>query len=68
MFKADTGESVNNCFVLRPDKDPAAVAAIRAYAAATDNKNLASDILQWIGAETPLTLDELRNMDGKGNQ
>ena len=65
--KADTGECVKNCFVLRPDKDVAAVAALRAYAGATDNKMLAADIINWIGAEqhTPLTLDELREMGGE---
>lgn len=49
VFKADTGERVDNCFILRPDKDPAAVAALRAYAAATDNKILAEDIYNWVG-------------------
>lgn len=49
VFKADTGERVDNCFILRPDKDPAAVAALRAYAAATDNGVLAEDIYNWVG-------------------
>lgn len=49
VFKADTGERVGNCFVLRPDKDPAAVEAIRAYASATDNETLAEDIYNWVG-------------------
>lgn len=49
VFKADTGESVENCFVLRPDKDAAAVEALRAYAEATDNKTLAEDIYNWVG-------------------
>ena len=49
VFKANTGERVDNCFVLRPDKDPAAVAALRAYAATTDNKILAEDIYNWVG-------------------
>ena len=59
--KADTGEGVGGCFVLRPDRDRAAVAALRAYAAATDNDVLATDILNWVGHESnePLTLDEL---------
>ena len=65
--KADTGEGVDGCFVLRPDRDRAAVAALRAYAAATDNDVLATDILNWVGQESnePLTLDELRKMDGE---
>lgn len=58
---------IENCFVLRPGKDPAAVAALRAYAEATDNDTLAADIISWVGAECndPLTLDELRQMDGE---
>lgn len=50
--KVETGETVNNCFVLRPDKDPAAVAALRTYARVTPNKALANDIMAWIGADT----------------
>jgi len=49
VFKADTGEKVRNCFVLRPDKDPAAIVALRAYAETTDNENLAGDIYIWVG-------------------
>ena len=49
VFKADTGESVENCFVLRPDKDPASVEALRVYASATDNETLAKDIYNWVG-------------------
>lgn len=65
--KAETDEVLENCFVLRPDKDRAAVAAIRAYAAETDNRNLAADLLQWVGPtpNVPLTLEELREMDGE---
>lgn len=54
VFKADTGERVGNCFVLRPDKDPAAVEAIRAYARATDNETLAEDIHNWVGKGEPV--------------
>ena len=49
VFKSDSGEPVENCFVLRPDKDPAAKIAMEAYAKATDNKTLADDITRWIG-------------------
>lgn len=49
VFKADTGEQVSNCFVLRPDKDTGAVEALRAYANTTDNKTLAEDIYNWVG-------------------
>lgn len=67
VFKSDTGEMVENCFVLRPDKDPAAVMALRAYAGTTENDTLSADIINWVGAERndPLTLDELRQMDGE---
>lgn len=54
VFKADTGERVGNCFVLRPDKDPAAVEAIRAYARATNNETLADDIYNWVGKSEPV--------------
>ena len=61
------GSLVTDCFVLRPAKDPAAVAALRAYAAATDNPELAADIINWVGVETneAMTLDELLKMDGE---
>ena len=49
VFKADTGEQVVNCFVLRPDKDTAAVEALRTYATVTDNKTLSDDINHWVG-------------------
>lgn len=49
VFKADTGEQVVNCFVLRPDKDNTAVEALRFYAYITDNKTLAEDIYKWVG-------------------
>ena len=54
VFKADTGERVGNCFVLCPDKDPAAVEAIRAYARATDNETLAEDIYNLVGKGEPV--------------
>lgn len=49
VFKADTGGKVDNCFVLRPDKDPVAVEALRAYARNTDNETLAENIYKWVG-------------------
>lgn len=49
VFKSDSGEPVENCFVLRPDKDHAAKIALEAYAKTTDNKTLADDITRWIG-------------------
>ena len=49
VFGATTGKRIVNCFVLRPDKDPAAVEALRAYARFTDNKTLSADIYNWVG-------------------
>lgn len=49
VLKKSSGEIVDNCFVLRPDKDTSAVAALRAYAADTDNKQLSEDIYSWVG-------------------
>lgn len=46
--KIGSGELVENCFVLRPQKDPAARAALRSYAQATENKTLAADITRWL--------------------
>lgn len=65
VYKNKDGSLVTDCFILRPAKDPAAVAALRAYAAATDNAELAADIVNWVGAEPnePLTLERLREMD-----
>ena len=67
VFRADTGELIENCFVLRPDKDPAAVDALRTYAKSTDNETLSSDIINWVGEERndPLTVDELLHMNGE---
>lgn len=50
------GTPVNGrCFILRPDKDPAAVTALQAYAAATDDEQLRDDLYAWVGK--PLTID-----------
>lgn len=50
VYKARNGEPVEDCFILRPDKDPAARAALMAYAAATDNEELHFDIYSWVEA------------------
>ena len=67
VYKNKDGSLVTDCFILRPAKDPAAVVALRAYAAATDNTELAADIINWVGAEPnePLTYEQLREMDGE---
>lgn len=64
VIKADTGELVKNCFVLRPDRDLAAVTALRAYVEATDNETLAADIINWVGADgnAALTQEDLNRM------
>ncbi|WP_289141511.1 hypothetical protein [uncultured Brevibacillus sp.] len=46
--KVDTGKLVNNCFVLRPDKDPAAIDALIEYALRTENVELQQDIAVWL--------------------
>ncbi|MFV0353478.1 MAG: hypothetical protein ACK5JF_14425 [Oscillospiraceae bacterium] len=48
VSKIEDGSIVENCFVLRPDKDPAAKAAMYAYAIATTNKVLSEDIKKWM--------------------
>ncbi|MDQ0091633.1 hypothetical protein J2T12_005073 [Paenibacillus anaericanus] len=48
VFKSDTGEVVEECFVLRPQKDPAARIALLEYASATYNADLAQDISLWL--------------------
>lgn len=64
VYKNKDGSLVTDCFILRPAKDPAAVAALRAYAATTDNAELAADIINWVGAEPnePLSIEQLRGM------
>lgn len=59
VYKNKDGSLVTDCFILRPAKDPAAVAALRAYAAATDNAELAADIINWVGVKPnePLTCE-----------
>lgn len=47
----ETGkEAEGDYFVLKPAKDPAARAALLAYAETTDNKQLAMDIVFWVTA------------------
>ena len=48
VFKISDHSIVEECFVLRPGKDPAARAALLAYADATENTALADDIRRWI--------------------
>lgn len=65
VTKVEDGSVVTDCFVLRPQKDAAARAALRAYAAATGNKLLAADIRKWLReleAETAKASDELQEL------
>ena len=50
ITKADGTQVNDRCFILKPDKDPAAVAALRAYAEATNDDQLRSDLYAWIGS------------------
>lgn len=49
VYKARNNEPVEGCFVLRPDKDSAALYALIAYAGHCKNETLSHDILQWVG-------------------
>ena len=39
---------VEGAFVLRPDRDPAALFALKHYAERTTNVELAADLIMWI--------------------
>lgn len=41
-------EHVDDCFVLRPDRDPAAREALLTYASVTPNPQLAHDLAMWL--------------------
>ena len=60
IVKKVDGTVITDCFILRPEKDPAAVVALQAYAAVTPNKALADDLYKWVGKpmQKPLTLQE----------
>lgn len=45
--KRSDNSIVTNCFVLRPDRDDAAIAAMLAYANATDDESLAQELREW---------------------
>lgn len=48
VIKKDDNSIVEDCFVLRPDRDMAALEALRTYAKTTNNKALAKDLESWI--------------------
>jgi len=60
VFKARNGEPVENAFVLRPDKDPAAWRAVFRYAITTDNRELRQDMMSW--------LSEIERVAGAGKE
>lgn len=47
VFKVKDGTPVENCFVLRPEEDPAAFSALMAYAKNTENDALKDDLVNW---------------------
>lgn len=42
------GEAVENCFVLKPESDPAAREALWEYISETDDDELAEDLRSWL--------------------
>lgn len=46
--KRSDGTFVDNCFVLRPDRDDAAITALLAYANATSDDQLAQELREWV--------------------
>lgn len=64
IINRETGEeSEGDYFVLKPATDPAARAALMAYAEATDNEQLAIDITIWLSS-----LPELLECDWCGGK
>ena len=59
VIKVVDGTVIEDCFILRPEKDPAAVKAMQAYAAATDDKELADAIYKWVGMPNGQTLEQV---------
>lgn len=65
VVKRVDGTTITDCFVLVPEKDPAAVVAMQAYAAATPNKALADDLYRWVGKpmQTPLSYEKIQDSE-----
>lgn len=70
VIKVVDGTVIENCFILRPDKDPAAVKALQAYAAETENNVLANEIYAWVGKllQKPMTLEEYQALIDAGRE
>lgn len=64
VYKTDTDEIVRDCFVLCPDSDPAAAAAIQTYAEETDKEELSRSLLRWVCnyKNYPLSIEELNDI------
>lgn len=48
VYRACDNTPVEDCFVLRPERDPAALKALAAYAQHCGNLRLSKDISRWI--------------------
>lgn len=48
VYRRGTKQKVAPVFVLKPDKDPAALEALKAYAKATKNELLADQLMEWV--------------------
>lgn len=55
VIKVVDGTVIDDCFILRPQKDPAAVKALQTYAAHTENRALAEDLYKWVGKPDTMT-------------
>lgn len=49
VFNSETGEELKSFFVLKPDTDPVAIAALQRYAELTPDKELENDLYKWVG-------------------
>lgn len=68
IINRETGQEADGqYFVLKPAKDPAARAALMAYAEATDNEQLAVDVTAWLSTLTEQSTEcqWLKWSDGK---
>lgn len=59
IINRETGEEAQGeYFVLKPANDPAARAALRAYARVTDNDQLSEDITAWLSGMPKLEVSQ----------
>ncbi|MGG4267403.1 hypothetical protein [Peribacillus simplex] len=63
VLNNETGEEVTGVFILKPETDPIAIAALQKYAELTTNKELENNLLVWfetlelMGTEMPPRCD-----------